>query len=478
MLKSEYIEIPTRGCRKLEYFKDKGYDIESDFLNIKIVDLNIGSRVKIDVICDFCEKEVNITYKEYYRNVSIGNKYACCKYCGSIKAKESNLQKYGEVNAMCLKETQKKQRNTNIKKYGVEFLQQSKKIREKSKYTLMKKYGVDHVSKAEEVRYKISNISKDDLYIRYLSDNESLFICNEGNHEFKIKNDNYYTRNKSNLPICTICYPIGNSSSLKELEFVKFIRSVYKGLIIERYKDILEIDIYLPDLKIGFEFNGLYWHSNLFKEKNYHLEKTNYFKKRGIRIIHIWEDDWINKKNIIQSQVKNWLQLNAKIYARNCEVKEVSNTDFLNANHIQGNVSSVLKLGLFYNNQLVSLMTFDHFEGRKKMNDAEWNLNRFCNLLNINVIGGASKLLSYFIKNYNPERIISYADKDWSLGDLYKTLNFNIVYETKPDYKYVIDGKRIHKSRYRKSRTNISESKLDIPKIYDCGKMKFEMIVN
>ena len=266
-----------------------------------------------------------------------------------------------------------------------------------------------------------------------------------------------------------------------------FIEDNYKGVIINNYRDKYEIDIYLPDLKLGFEFNGLYWHSERFKSNDYHLGKTDYFKVKGIRIIHIWEDDWINKENIIKSQILNLLNLTkTNIFARKCTVKEISSnisSIFLLNNHIQGNVNSSVKLGIYYNDDLVSVMTFDHFEGRKKMNNNEWNLSRFCNKINVNVIGGASKILSHFIKKYNPDRIISYADKDWSIGNLYYKLGFEIVRENRPDYKYIIGDKRVHKSRYRKSRlnTDLSESiqmnKYGILKIWDCGKIKFEKIL-
>jgi hypothetical protein len=226
----------------------------------------------------------------------------------------------------------------------------------------------------------------------------------------------------------------------------------------------------------------------VYREKNYHLNKTNHFKERGVRIIHIWEDDWSFKQEIIKSQIKNLLnQSSEKIFARKCEVKEIRDTKlvskFLNENHIQGKVNSSLKLGLYYNGELVSIMTFDQFEGRKKMEEGGYNINRFCNKLNTNVIGGASKILNHFIKEYNPSRIVSYADKDWSVGELYKTLGFVNISDTRPDYKYIVNKKRIHKSRYKKSRldTKLTESQatkeLGINRIYDCGKIKFEKIL-
>ena len=280
---------------------------------------------------------------------------------------------------------------------------------------------------------------------------------------------------------------MGDLKSIKEKDLYNFIKSIYVGEIIQSYRDGLEIDIYLPELKIGFEFNGLYWHSEKNKEKDYHIKKTKYFDERGIRIIHIWEDDFDFKRNILESQIKNWLGLtNNKIFARKCEVRKVNNSkissDFLEKNHIQGKVSSSLKLGLYYNNYLVSLMTFDHFEGRNKMSDYEWNINRFCNKIGFNIIGGASKLLNYFIENYKPKRIISYADKDWSQGKLYEKLGFKKIYESKPDYKYIINNRRENKSKYRKSNldTELSENqymkKSHIYRIWDCGKIKYEMI--
>ena len=162
----------------------------------------------------------------------------------------------------------------------------------------------------------------------------------------------------------------------------------------------------------------------------------------------------------------------------------------MNNNHIQGYVNSNIKLGLFYNEELVSLMTFDKWEGRKKMSQYEWNLNRFCNKLEHNIIGGASKLLKFFLDNLKPKRIISYADKDWSVGNMYEKIGFVKVSETNPDYKYVINSTRNHKSNFKKSqiekkfKVDISGKKesdlikeLGIYRIYDCGKIKYEYLI-
>ena len=391
--------------------------------------------------------------------------------------------KYGVDHPSQVKEIYERMRKSTKESTGYEFALSSPDIREKIKETNDIRYG-GHPMKNDDIRYINSIIARDKDCISYDGNNISTFKCDNG-HNFQISSDTYHNRIRGFLPLCTICYPISENVSIKELELLKFIKSIHDN-VIGSYRDGLEIDIYLPELKIGFEFNGLYWHSNQQKDKNYHINKTNHFRERGIRIIHIWEDDWDNKRDIIKSQIKNWIgKTDTKIFARKCEIREVSDKklvrEFIDNNHIQGYVNSFKRIGLYFNNELVSLMTFDNFEGRKKMEDGGWNLSRFCNKLDTNVVGGASKLFKYFIKSEFPKRIVSYADKDWSVGGIYDMLGFTKISESKPDYKYIVDNKRVHKSRYRKSKlnTNLSESKFmeisGIGKIYDCGKIKFEL---
>ena len=399
------------------------------------------------------------------------------------RSKKTYLEKWGVDNFTKTKEYLEKSKKTSLEKWGVEFPTQSDIIKEKIKETNINKRGVSHIFQSEEYRILNFKIANDDNYISF-SEGYNIFKCDYGlDHEFKITTDDYYGRRSSNNKLCTLCNPISDSSSIKEKMLHDYISSIYKGEIIRGYKDgRLEIDIYLPDLKLGIEFNGLWWHSDKYKDRWYHINKTKYFNERGIRIIHIWEDDWVNKDLIIKSQISNWLDLNNnRIFARKCDIREVDSKSanyFLNKNHIQGSDKSKIKIGLYFKDELVSLMTFNQFEGRNKMNENEWNLSRFCNKLETNVIGGASKLLNYFIKKYSVKRIVSYADRDWSLGDLYYKLGFNKIYESEPDYKYFFKEKRYHKSNFRKSKTGISESNLNIPKVWDCGKIKFEMIIN
>ncbi len=399
------------------------------------------------------------------------------------RSKKTSLEKWGVDSYTKTNEFREKVIKTNLEKYGKEYHTMTDEWKDKIKSINIEKYGSSPFEN-ETFRKKNYKIANNESYIKYMGNSISLFKCDyDKDHEFEISFDNYKSRLNNNIKLCTVCNPIGDSQSIKEKELYHYIKSIYSDEIIQSWRNGLEIDIYLPHLKIGFEFNGLYWHSSDKKDKWYHINKTNSFKELGIRIIHIWEDDWNFKRDIIKSQIKNWLGITEnKVFARKCYVKEIKDsktaTKFLEKNHIQGKVNSNIKLGLYYNEELVSLMTFDHFEGRKKMSDDGWNLSRFCNKLNTNVIGGASKLLKYFINIYKPKRIISYADKDWSMGGVYYKIGFNKLYETNPDYKYIIDNKRINKSRFRRDKGDIKTEtqkmhERKIYKIWDCGKIKY-----
>lgn len=423
------------------------------------------------------------------------------------KIKETNLEKYGGHPSKT--DSVKDKQKTTVKiKWGVDnimFLSQTKEILKKK---MIEKWGVDSYFKTlkfkESKLYDLSSnesyrkdnfiIAKNINYIRYLGNNLSEFTCDSNlDHNFVINSDVFFSRISNNNNLCSVCYPI-NTKSIKEKKLLEFVSEIYSGEIIENYRDVLEIDIYLPDLKIGFEFNGLWWHSSKFKDKNYHYIKSKHFENNGIRIFNIWEDDWNNKNDIVKSQIQNSINTsNHKIWARKCSISIISDTKlirkFLNENHIQGYTISSIKLGLFYEDELVSIMTFDMMEGRKRMKDGEFNLNRFCSKINTSVIGGASRLLNFFIMTQKPHRIISYADMDWSKGNVYSKLGFTLIDRIDPDYKYLVSGKRVNKQQFTKSKlrkksidTTGSETsitkEMGIYKIYNCGKLKFQLLPN
>ena len=294
------------------------------------------------------------------------------------------------------------------------------------------------------------------------------------------------------------------SSSKVEKEFGEFISSIYTGNIIFNDRSALEgkeIDIYLPDLKIGFEFNGIYFHSEFYKDKNYHQEKALLAIERGISLVQVWEDDWFSKREIIQDLIRSKIGLfDVRIGARKCQIKEIDSEmarDFIDNNHLQQYVNSSVKIGLFYNDELVSVVTFGKLRNfmRSKGEEREYELYRFCTKRGYQIIGGFQKMLNYFLKTYDPKRIITYASLDISTGEIYKNAGFKYVKTTSASYYWVNESAenqsqfhcRKHRFNFKKSDlvkmgfdTNKSETEIMYEnhyfKCFDSGNFLFELI--
>jgi hypothetical protein len=223
-----------------------------------------------------------------------------------------------------------------------------------------------------------------------------------------------------------------------ELRVVDFIKQNYNGWIELSNKDITypkELDIVLPDLGIAVEVNGVYFHREEAKGKDYHIDKTKAVEAVGFQLIHIFEDEWLYKQEIVKSRLLSLLGKNSRLYARNLSVKEISfPSTFLANNHLQGVGSPCsINYGLFDNDILVAAMCFSkpRFD-----NTHDYELVRYCCSLGYNIVGGASKLLKAFTRAYPDASIVSYSDKRWSVGKLYSTLGFTLSHSSAPNYKY------------------------------------------
>ena len=289
---------------------------------------------------------------------------------------------------------------------------------------------------------------------------------------------------------CPMC---GNQLSKAEIALYEYICNfISKDDIIKRDRSVLgnlELDIYIPKLQIAIEYNGLRWHSEEFnKDKNYHLNKLIKCNEKGVKLIQIFEDEWIERQEIVLKKIKHILGFNdgEKIYARKCEVKEIDKHlayEFLDKNHIQGSVDSSVAFGCFYESKLVGVMLFTQ---ESKDN---WNLTRFATDNDIRCIGVAGKLFKAFLTAYNPIYVKSFADRRWTLSkehNVYTELGFELAEELAPDYRYVNGQKREHKFGYRKTKLN---KKYGVPlewtekqmteylgfyRIYDCGLLRYE----
>jgi len=286
-----------------------------------------------------------------------------------------------------------------------------------------------------------------------------------------------------------------SSISNKENDINDFLVSIGVETITSSMSIIkpYQLDIFIPSHNIAIEYDGLYWHSELYKDKNYHLHKTELCNRMGIQLIHIFEDEWLNKEEIVKSRLRNILGLTSElIHARKCEIRDVSASEskiFLDNNHLQGSISVSIRLGLYFNDELVSIMLFNRPRVGIGSKYDGYELSRFCNKLNTNVIGGASKLLKHFIKVYKPNEIISYADRRWSSGDLYEKLGFMLTHNNKPNYWYINNKKREHRFKYRKDKLikegfdkDKSEHEImlerGIYRIYDCGTITYKKVFN
>lgn len=442
---------------------------------------------------------------------------------------DTNRKKYGSNSPMCSEEIQKKSKKTLLEKFGVDNASKSKELlkkriesfkasnyKESYKETSLKRYGVEHPWMNKEIHkktidvfykdYKERIINKIDTnlyeFISFEKDlsTELKFKCNKCVEEFKILPYQFYYRINNNLSICTKCFPISENSSISQIELFNFISENYKGLILQNDKNIIkpyEIDVYLPELNIGFEFNGVFWHSDKFKDDKYHYKKNKLSSENNLKLYTIWEDDWNTKREICKSFILNKLKKSKiKIGARKTNIKEVNYLEckkFLDENHLQGDVKSSIRIGLYSNNELSSIMTFSKLRLplNKKLKNTigVYELTRFCNKIEHNIVGGASKLLNYFINKYKPQEIQTYSDNLISEGDLYRNLGFNYIHESDPGYWYVINGIREHRFNWRKQKLvemgydkekteNEIMLELGFWRIYNAGNKKWILLSN
>lgn len=434
--------------------------------------------------CSAIHSHKNLEVKE--KRISKMMEYNYDKEKKLLMTKKANLtkSKFSEERKI---EIESNRKETNLKKYGVENISQLESIKDivKEKLSLI-------LPKIREEKTK-ERIEKNGCKFLEGNKNEITLVCDKcgeisTNHRTLINQ-----RIRYGVEICSNCNPIGGSSDFQR-SVKEFIKSNLQNEILDSYRKFksYEIDIFIPDLNLGFECNGLWWHSEIYRDKNYHKNKIEFFKEKGIEIVNIWEDDWKFKKEIVKSRILSKLGLLPdKIYARKCQIKYVKNKelkDFLNLNHIQGWCVSKINIGLYYNNEIVSVGTFGNLRknlGKNHIQD-NFELLRFCNKNNFNIPGSFSKILNHFIKEMNPSKLISYCDMSYNSGKSYFMQGFKLEKETSPNYWYFHKdvGMRINRWNFRKDKLieegfdrNLTE--IEIMKrrryyrLFDCGSYLF-----
>lgn len=297
--------------------------------------------------------------------------------------------------------------------------------------------------------------------INSLDDNLLHLGCNKCNHVFSFTKQ-YFTPSKAFAEMCPSCFPRQYIQSQGEKDLYDYVKSLCPDAV-SSYRESYhgkELDIYIPSKNLGIEYNGLYWHSEKVLTSNGKIptcdfKKYQYFKEKNIRVIGIFSDEWESKQEIVKSRIKSILgAVQQRIYARKCKILHVSSKEssaFCQQNHIMGSGRSNIRLGLYYKDQLVSIMTFVNNNLSRKSNN--WEINRFCSIKDSLVVGGASKLFKEFLKIQNPQSVLSYADNRWSLGELYKSLSFEKKSNGTPNYWYFLPNSktRIHRFSLRKN---------------------------
>lgn len=399
------------------------------------------------------------------------------------KVNETNVERYGAYYPLQNDEIKNKYQNTIHEKYGVSNVQQDSEIHQRTLQTTKERYGSECYLTSESGQAKIRESMLERYGKFYMSQSEqwltqtmldsskidNFLAFKESPKTYLIENYNMPPTLKDlacdlGIHINTVGkYILDNDCqdlvqyvySYMEQEVYHSIKQINPEIrVMRNTRQVItpyEIDLYLPDYHIGIECNPTATHNssiNFFsKDKlpvapKYHRMKTELCENKGIFLFHIFGYEWTHRKDVIISMLQNLLGRNEyRIFARNTTIKPVnSNTarTFLNQNHRQGYASAKISLGLFAEDELVSLMTFDkmrHTIG--KYSEDCFELVRFCSKQNTSVIGAASKLFAHFLAEYNPKEIISFSDRAHTRGNLYRKLGFTEITRSTPNYVWV-----------------------------------------
>ena len=425
------------------------------------------------------------------------------------RVKQTSIEKFGVENYTQTDEYKEKYKNTCLEKYGVEYYSQTDEYKEKIKQTSIEKYGVDNYLKTDDFREKVKRTSKEKYGVENYTQKHFINLDDLNEEFFR---NNFLKDNRFLVEECSLHFNFGlgtailykekfNITELNKTNICKTQQFIYDSINTENkiFNDRhvgKELDIYLPDYNLAIEYDGLMFHSegysdySMFKntDKSYHLKKTELCLENNIQLFHIFEGEDLD---LWLSMINSKLGLNERIYGRNCDIKELKSSEtvaFLNENHLQGFCQAKISVGLFYNNELVSVMSFSKPRFNKKY---EYELMRFASKRNYTVIGGASKLWKYFVNKYSPNSVITYANRRFSNGEIYKVLGFKYIGCSQPNYFYFSknSSKLYSRVKFQKHKLkdilevydeNLSEAENmfnnNYRRIYDCGNLIFEYL--
>lgn len=465
MLESKRCDLRYRAMvqQRIEESNIKKYGVKS-ILSLKEVRDKGKQTYKAKTGYEYAYQNPEVQAKLKAGSVAkFGTEYALQSEAGKQQAIETNLQKYGVGNPMQNAEIQEKAKQTSLEKYGVDNYAKTEEFRTRYIKTIFEKYGVESYSQTDMHKLRTMKDPSKFLDFKEFDVDPAKYISSHYNKKpglLELANDLGVGTEAVSVRVARAgCKDlIAYVKSNMERQVVEFIQSLGSDIKIEEntHKVITpkEIDIYLPDYKFGIECNPASTHNSTIDtwdiekppmSSSYHKMKTDECEAKGVFLLHIFGYDWIYKQDVIKSMIRNILGKNEfKVYARKCEIKEVSPQDcreFLDTNHRQGSANSPIRLGLYHNDELVSLMTFGKMRGTigtgsGNLDDC-YELVRFCSKLNTSVVGGADKLFKHFVKEFHPIRIRSFSDRAHTRGTLYKKLGFIEITRSNPGYVWV-----------------------------------------
>ena len=420
------------------------------------------------------------------------------------KMKATNLERYGFQHPLQSPDIKEQVKQTMLKRYGVEHNWQSPEIREAAKETMLELYGVDHPMKSENIKHQAKQTSLEKYGTthhtqRYIS-SDALNTLNDHDKLKELFTEHNFesVANLFSVDPATIGryakkhgLESPNIRSQPEIEIAQFLDSL--GIKYERNtRQVIspqELDFYLPDYNLAIEFNGLYWHSDVFKHKHYHADKTKACMNMGIQLIHIFEDEWKHSEQTIKRKIQHLCGMthandHKTIGARKLTISEVDKgkvSDFINQNHIQKMPPGASHyIAVNHNDKLVAAVLL------KKISDGVVDMTRFCTDQQGTYAGLMSKVVSFIKKNYGYHLLITFADLRYSTGDVYIKSGFTEIGRIDPDYFYFDGVTRHHKFNFRKNKMSTlfgvtSENKTEammakevgLMRIYDSGKIKY-----
>jgi hypothetical protein len=407
------------------------------------------------------------------RSQTVVSKYGVENVGQTAKAKLEHKKFYKDKNQVAA--VNKKIKNTKFEKYGDKNYNNPIKIKQSLKETYSTDYLIEKYNNSGFETLK----NADKLAELYRTKSVEQIAEQLGVHVQTIYK--YLNINGIREPY----------KSSEETEIVSFLQSLGITNIVRNSRKLIpskkEIDIYLPDYNTAIEYNGVYWHHEDVDHitRSYHSSKYYQCQEQGINLITVFSNFWKTKPDVVKNTIKNRLGINnEKIAARKCVVKQIKSKDtkeLLEKYHIQGYTPASVCLGLYYNQELIAVMTFSKARIAIGKNKSGYELVRFAS--KVRVVGGAGKLLSYFLKNFGNEKIFSYSNNEWSNGDLYRSLGFDLAKEIPPSYWYLKprEEKLFHRFNFSKQKLikmgydgNLTERQITrqmgLMKIWDCGK--------